>query len=69
MGDTVTVADFTFLDVINWHLKLEAKTVNKYTNLLAFKDRFESLPKIKSFLSGDKGFTAFFGAAAQWANK
>jgi glutathione S-transferase len=73
MGDNVTIADFIFLDVINWHLKLEDetdnKTVNKYANILAFKDYFEALPKIKSFLSGDKAHTGIFGAGGQWATK
>jgi glutathione S-transferase len=69
MGDEITIADFLFIDVICWNLKLDSKIVTKYVNLVAFKDRFNALPRIKSFLSGDKAFPPIFAPIAFWANK
>ena len=66
LGDDLSIADIAMYDAIKWHHELNNELVNKYKNIMDYINRFESLPKIKSFLESDKHFTAFFGPQAQW---
>jgi glutathione S-transferase len=69
MGDNVTIADFPFMDVINWNIKVEPGVINKYPNIVAYKDRFDNLPQMKSYFTGARYFTACFPSFAKIANK
>ena len=50
MGNAVTIADFEMYDALKWHDELDDKLVAKYGNLKEYLDRFENLPKVKSFI-------------------
>jgi glutathione S-transferase len=68
-GDNLSMADFGFIDVVIWHHKFAPNEVEKFPYFMAFKERFEALPKIKEFQASDKNFSAFFAPMTKWGNK
>merc|ERR1711993_167324 len=60
MGNAVTIADFEMYDALKWHDELDDKLVAKYGNLKEYLDRFENLPKVKSFIKGPYHMKNFF---------
>jgi glutathione S-transferase len=65
-GDNVSMADFAFIDVVNWHHQFAPTEVEKFPKFMALKERFEALPKIKEFLDSDRNFPALFAPMAKW---
>ena len=56
----MTIADFPMYDAIKWHRTLDKDLIGAFSNLAAFIDRFESEPKIKTFLAGEKAYKSYF---------
>jgi glutathione S-transferase len=68
-GDNLSMADFAFIDVVNWYLAFAPNEVKKFPKFLTFKERFEALPMIKDFQTSDKNFSAVLPPMAKWGNK
>lgn len=60
MGDQITIADFPMHDAITWYQKMDPEMVGQFKNLTNYIENFQSEPKNKSFLQGDRAFKAFF---------
>ena len=60
MGNSVTIADLTLYDPIKWYHELDGGLVSKYKNIMDYIERFEALPKVKTFLNGPKYMKNFF---------
>jgi glutathione S-transferase len=68
-GDNLSMADFAFIDVVNWYLAFAPNEVKKFPKFLAFKERFEALPEIRDFQASDKNILPIFAPFAKWGNK
>ncbi|XP_037084259.1 glutathione S-transferase 2-like isoform X1 [Pollicipes pollicipes] len=54
LGDRITYVDFLFYDVFtNWH-DLDSHLLDATENLRTFRQRFEALPAIKSYMTSDR---------------
>merc|ERR1712154_333494 len=66
MGNSLTIADFALYDALKWYHELDGGLVSKYKNIVDYVERFEALPKVKSFLNGPKYMKNFFPPFACW---
>ena len=69
MGNEISIADFVMHEAITWNVELDQGLVADYKNITDYVSRFENLPKMKSFFSGDKHFKPFFAPFAFWMNR
>ncbi|XP_060602864.1 glutathione S-transferase Mu 1-like [Ruditapes philippinarum] len=53
-GRTITAADFSMYEILDQLRRMQVDSLNAFPKLQAFLDRFESLPKVKEYLSLDK---------------
>ncbi|XP_060552241.1 glutathione S-transferase Mu 1-like [Ruditapes philippinarum] len=53
-GHTITAADFSMYEILDQLRRMQPDSLNAFPKLQAFLDRFESLPKVKEYLSLDK---------------
>ncbi|XP_060551537.1 glutathione S-transferase Mu 1-like [Ruditapes philippinarum] len=52
--DAITAADFSMYDLLDFLRRLQSDCLNAFPKLQSFLERFESLPKVKEYLSLDK---------------
>jgi len=68
--DTLTIADFWLLELIEVILEIDGKLLDPYPNLLKFRERFIEIPKVKEFRQSDHFVKQIFwtGANSTWNN-
>merc|ERR1712018_404784 len=59
-GNDVTIADFAMYDALKWFQELDSSLISKHSNLCEYFERFENVPKVKSFLNGPGYMKNFF---------
>ena len=59
-GNDVTIADFAMYDALKWFHELDSSLISKHSNLCEYLERFENVPKVKSFLNGPGYMKNFF---------
>ena len=59
-GNDVTIADFAMYDALKWFQELDSSLISKHSNLCEYLERFENVPKVKSFLNGPGYMKNFF---------
>ena len=53
-GGAPTFPDFHMYELLVQHRMLAPDQINSHKNLVAFIDRFEALPKIKTYMQSDR---------------
>lgn len=53
-GDKITICDFHIYELLDQHKIMDPTCLENFKKLQAFLDRFEELPKIKTYLNSDK---------------
>jgi len=68
--DTLTVADFWLLELLEIILEIDETLLNPYPNLLKFRERFINIPKVKEFRESEHFVKQIFWAGANptWNN-